>query len=77
MKDGLSDIPCFYCRGAWDTESLSIVDRNLCSLLRKAVAKKDPKDYAVWEQALMAAGDDKCDWTDQKYLEPILAALTE
>lgn len=77
MKDGLSDIPCFYCRGAWDTEALSIVDRNLCSLLRKAVAKKDPKDYEVWEQALMAAGDDKCDWTDQKYLEPILAALTE
>lgn len=33
MKDGLSDIPCFYCRGAWDTEVLSIVDRNLCKLL--------------------------------------------
>lgn len=77
MKDGLSDIPCFYCRGAWDMEGMSIVDRNLCGLLRKAVAKKDPKDYKVWEQALMAAGDDKCDWTDQKYLEPILAALTE
>lgn len=77
MKDELSDIPCFYCRGAWDTEALGFVDRNLCSLLRKAVAKKDPKDYEVWEQALMAAGDDKCDWTDQKYLEPILAALAE
>ena len=47
------------------------------ALLRKAVAKKDPKDYEVWEQALMAAGDDKCDWTDKRYLEPILAALTE
>ena len=23
----------------------------------------NPKDYEVWEQALMAAGDDKCDWT--------------
>ena len=54
MKDELSDIPCFYCRGAWDMEAMSIVDRNLCSLLRKAVAKKDPKDYEVWEQALMA-----------------------
>ena len=47
MKDALSGIPCFYCRGAWDTEALSIVDRQLCSLLRKAVAKKDPKDYEV------------------------------
>lgn len=50
---------------------------NLCSLLRKSVAKKDPKDYAVWEQALMAAGDDKCDWTDKRYLEPILRAVKE
>lgn len=56
MKDGLLDIPCFYCRGAWDTEALSIVDRNLCKLLRKAVARKDPKDYEVWEQALMRPG---------------------
>ena len=77
MKDGLSDIPCFYCRGAWDMEAMSIVDRNLCSLLRKAVAKKDPKDYEGWERALMEAGDDKCDWTDKRYLEPLLAALTE
>ena len=77
MKDGLSGLPCFYCRGAWDMESMSMVDRNLCILLRKAVAKKDPKDYAVWEQALMAAGDDKCDWTDQRDLAPILGALAE
>ncbi|MDD6191279.1 MAG: flavodoxin domain-containing protein [Firmicutes bacterium] len=74
MKGGLSDIPCYYCRGAWDTEAMSIVDRNLCNLLRKSVAKKDPKDYEVWEQALMAAGDEKCDWTDRKYIVPILEA---
>lgn len=77
MKDGLSDIPCFYCRVAWDMEAMSIVDRNVCSLLRKAVAKKDPKDYEGWERALMEAGDDKCDWTYKRYLEPLLAALTE
>ena len=77
MKDELSDIPCFYCRGAWDKEAMSIVDRNLCNLLRKAVAKKDPKDYEVWEQALMADGDEKCNWTDQKYIEPILELFRE
>ena len=77
MKDELSDIPCYYCRGAWDMEAMSMVDRNLCGLLRKAVSKKDPKDYALWERALMAAGEDKCDWTDQKYLQPILMALKE
>lgn len=75
MKDTLAGIPCFYCRGAWDMDAMSMVDRNLCKLLRKAVAKKDPSEYEVWEEALMAAGSEKCDWTDKKYIEPILAQL--
>lgn len=75
MKGPLAGIPCFYCRGAWDMAAMNPVDRNLCRMLRKAVAKKDPKEYEPWEQALMAAGDEKCDWTDKKYIEPILAEL--
>ena len=75
MKDRLTDIPCFYCRGAWDMEAMNVVDRNLCKMLRKAVAKKQPAEYEVWEKALVAAGDDSCDWTDQKYIEPILDML--
>lgn len=75
MKDMLSDIPVFYCRGAWDMDAMSLKDRTLCNLLRKAVSKKDPADYEVWEKALMAAGEDKCDWTDKKYIEPIIAYL--
>lgn len=77
MKEKLSNIPCFYCRGAWDMDAMNVVDRNLCKMLKKAVAKKDPKDYEVWEQALMAVGDEKCDWTDKKYIEPILAELAK
>ena len=53
MKDNLSDIPVFYCRGAWDMDAMSFKDRTLCNLLRKAVAKKDPSDYEIWEKALM------------------------
>lgn len=75
MKDNLSYIPCFYCRGAWDMDSMTFIDKKLCSLLRKAVAKKDPSEYEIWEKALMAAGDSKCDWTDKKYLAPILDAI--
>ena len=66
LKGNLSDIPVFYCRGAWDMDAMSFKDRTLCNLLRKAVAKKDPSDYEIWEKALMAAGDNKCDWTDKK-----------
>lgn len=72
MKDTLSNIPVFYCRGAWDMESMTFSDRTLCNLLRKSVAKKDPADYEIWEKALMAAGDNKCDWTDKKYIVPII-----
>lgn len=73
----LSDIPCFYCRGAWDMNAMNAVGRGLCKMLRKAVSKKDPSEYQVWvwERALMAAGDDPCDWTDKKYIEPILDML--
>ena len=75
LKDNLSDIPVFYCRGAWDMKAMSFKDRTLCNLLRKAVAKKDPSDYEIWEKALMSAGDNKCDWTDKKYIEPIIECV--
>ena len=75
MKGKLQDIPFYYCRGAWDMEAMNLVDRNLCKMLRKAVAKKDPADYEVWEAALMAAGESKCDWTDKEYLRPIIEEL--
>lgn len=75
MKGKLQDIPFYYCRGAWDMGAMTLVDRNLCKMLRKAVAKKDPADYEVWENALMAAGENKCDWTDKSYLNPIIEEL--
>lgn len=75
LKDSLAGLPCFYCRGAWDMEHMSFTDRNLCKMLQKAVAKKNPDDYEIWEKALMEAGNQKCDWTDKSYLEPILEAV--
>ena len=56
-------------------DTMNFVDKNLCQMLRKAVAKKDPKDYEIWEKALMAAGDEACDWTDKKYIIPILEEI--
>ena len=74
MKDKLSDIPIFYCRGAWDMDSMSFKDKTLCKMLRKAVSKKDPADYEIWEKAIMDA-ENKCDWTDKKYIDPILECI--
>lgn len=75
MNGALSNVPLFYCRGGWDMQSMSFVDRSLCKMLRKSVAKKDPSEYEIWESALMAAGEEKCDWTDKKYLLPILEEI--
>ena len=75
LKDSLAGLPCFYCRGGWDPGAMSFVDRNLCKMLRKAVAKKKPEDREIWEKALMEAGDNKCDWTDRSFLAPILDAI--
>ncbi|SHJ31583.1 flavodoxin domain-containing protein [Pseudobutyrivibrio xylanivorans] len=75
MKDYLKMLPFFYFRGGWDMDNMSFVDRNLCKMLQKSVAKKDPKDYEIWEKALMDAGTDKHDWTDKSYIKPLIEAI--
>ena len=75
LKDSLAGLPCFYCRGAWDPDAMSLADRTLCRMLQKAVAKKKPEDCEIWEKALLEAGDQKHDWTDKSYLAPILEAI--
>ena len=71
------DIPLFYGRGAWDEEGMKFVDRTMCRMLQKSVAKKDPSTYEPWMIALMCAVGQKCDWTDRKYLEQLLRYIME
>ena len=76
FKDALEGIPCFYCRGAFSMRDMTFKDRTLCRLLRKVVAKKKPEEYEPWEKGLMEVKEDeKGDWTDISYIEPIIAAL--
>ena len=76
MKDDLEGIPVFYGRGGFDMKNMTFKDRTLCKLLRKAVSKKDPKDYESWERAIMEVDETEAgDWTDKSYLEPLIAYL--
>lgn len=76
MKDELEGIPVFYGRGGFDMKNMTFADRTLCKMLRKAVAKKDPKDYELWEKALIEVGEDEVgDWTDRSYLDPLIEYL--
>ena len=73
----LSDIPLFYGRGAWDESKMKFMDRTLCKMLKKSIAKKDPDTYEPWMKALMCADGKSCDWTDKNYLIPLMKYLRE
>ncbi len=75
LKGDLKNIPLFYGRGAWNESKMKFIDRTLCKILQKSVAKKDPSTYEPWMEALMCARGQNCDWTDKKYLVPLLEYL--
>lgn len=72
LKDDLKNVPLFYCRGAWSEDKMTFPDKALCKMLQKSVAKQDPSTYEPWQAALMCAVGESCDWTDEKYLEPLI-----
>ena len=72
LKNDLNKIPMFYGRGAWDEDKMSFKDRTLCRILQKSISKKYPHTYEPWMKALMSAVGEKCDWTDKKYLKPLI-----
>ena len=51
---------------------MTFVDRTLCTMLKKSIAKKDPSTYEPWMAGLMSAVSPNEDWTDKKYLAPLL-----
>lgn len=71
----LKEIPVFYGRGCWNESKMTFKDRVLCRLVQKAIAKKDPDTYEPWMDALICAAGQACDWTDKKYLAPLLGYL--
>ena len=78
FTDKLEGIPCFYFRGGFDMKNMTFKDRTLCRMLRKMVAKKDPSDYEVWEEAMMSVREDEAgDWTNRDAIRPLLEAVAE
>ena len=75
LTGDLKGIPLFYGRGAWDMSRMKFIDRTLCKMLQKSVAKKDPDTYEPWMKALMSVAGQSCDWTDRKYLTPLAEYL--
>ena len=72
LTGSLQGVPLFYGRGAFDESKMGLIDRTLCKMLRKSVAKKDPDAYEPWERAIMSSMGHGNDWTDKVYLRPLL-----
>lgn len=77
LKDALEAVPLFYGRGAWNEEAMTIIDRTLCNVLQRSLAKKDPSTYEPWMAALMEAKGQKSDWTDPSCLDPLIEYLQD
>jgi menaquinone-dependent protoporphyrinogen IX oxidase len=76
FKDSLSGIKLFYCRGAWDMDKMNFVDKTMCKMLHKAIAKKDPATFEPWQSAMFQTiGQGSCDWTDRNYLQPLIEEI--
>lgn len=75
LKNELKNIPLYYGRGIWDESQMKFIDRTMCKMLQKSVSKKDPSTYEPWMKALMSSVGQTCDWTDKKYLTPLLEYL--
>jgi len=73
----IKDIPLFYGRGQWQESKMNFFERNLVKMLRKAAAKKAPHTYDPQMKALMEANGQDCDWTDKKYLGPLVDSLKQ
>ena len=71
----LEPLPLFYMRGAFDINSMSFMDRQMCRMLIGAVRRKEPSDREPWEKALLEAGDRPKDWTSEEQLEELLEAI--
>ena len=54
---------------------MNLIDRTLCKMLHKAIAKKDPDSCEPWMKALLSATGKNCDWTDPKYLSPLIGYI--
>lgn len=68
----LKEAPVFYVRGAFDVSAMNFLDRKLCGMLRKSVAKKDPAMLEPWEKGLLESFDCATDWTSSGNLVPII-----
>ena len=72
LKGELKNIPLFYARGAWNQKAMTLKDRTLCKMLQKMISRRADDSYEPWMKELLCAQGQICDWTDRKYIIPLI-----
>lgn len=75
LSGALSDIPLFYYQGMWDLNGMKFADRTMCKMYVKMLSKRDPAEIKAWERPFFEAKDKKCDWTDKKFIAPLIEMI--
>ena len=71
------DIPFFYCRGIIHVNNMKFMDKVLCKMLQKVIAKKPPEERTLLEDTIATSGLELNDWTEKKHIDPIINKIEE
>lgn len=75
--DKFKNIPFFYCRGIIHVNNMNLMDKILCKMLQKVLTKKSLEERTLLEDTIATSGVDLNDWTDKKYIDPILNKIED
>lgn len=70
-------IPFFYCRGIIHVNNMKFIDKTLCKMLQTALSTKPPKERTLLEDTIATSGLELNDWTDKKYIRPIISKIED
>ena len=73
----MEKIPLFFCPGAYDPFKIKGFDKWLITKVRNMIMRKPVVQREDSEVELVKRIDNGGDWTDKKFLEPIIKALDE
>ena len=71
----IKNIPCFFCRGAYDPKKIKGPDKIIMKIISNVISKKPSLQVTQNDKDLIKAVLEGCDWTDKKYLDPILKVI--
>lgn len=76
FRKAMTDIPCFFLRGAYDPKKVKGFDKSLMKFVKKAIKNKAEHTRTVGEADLLNAIENGVDYVDREELIPLVEALT-